>query len=57
MNGTNLDFNKFALVLNSSFCITPNQCFTVKTELPFWITAILLGSAILIGKEIYQLIK
>lgn len=43
-----------AIQLNSKFCLTPNQCYDVKTEVPIWLIIILAGSTIFLIKEIYN---
>lgn len=42
--------------LESKFCITPSQCYPVKTEVPTWVVLILLGSTFFIVKNIYDII-
>jgi len=44
----------FELVVKSEVCIAPNQCYQVKTLIPWYVTAILLGSTFLIVKEIIK---
>lgn len=43
--------------LNSKFCLTPGQCYGVKTEVPLWLTFILAGATIFLIKEIYNSIS
>lgn len=42
---------KFELVVSSRVCVNPNNCFEVETRIPWYVTAILAGSIILIAKE------
>lgn len=42
------------LKLNSKFCLTPTQCYDVKTDIPVWLLVILIGSSVLLVKEIYK---
>lgn len=39
--------------LESRFCLTPDQCYPVKTEIPTWAMLILFGSSLFLLKEIY----
>lgn len=50
------DMNKF-LTIKSEVCLTPTQCYPVKTEIPWYVALILAGSVALIIKEIYTTIK
>ena len=43
--------------LNSEFCLTPNQCYKIKTDMPLWLILILTGSTIFLLKEIYNSIN
>ena len=55
-----MDFNstwnryssKKMIVLKSKYCLTPNNCVPIETEIPLWIMLIILGSAVLIIKEV-----
>lgn len=40
--------------LNSKFCLTPSNCYDVKTDIPAWLLLILAGSTYLILKDIYK---
>lgn len=40
--------------LKSEFCLLPNQCYPIETELPIWFVAILTGATIFLLKEIYN---
>jgi hypothetical protein len=46
-----------SIYLKSEFCLTPGQCYPVKTEVPIWLLLILFGSSYLILKEIYSSLK
>jgi len=48
--------NKF-LTIKSEVCLTPTNCYPVKTEIPWYVALILAGSVALIIKEIYTTIK
>lgn len=37
--------------IKSEICLTPGNCYPVKTYLPSWITLVLIGSVILIAKN------
>jgi hypothetical protein len=43
------------LKLKSNICITPENCYPIETEVPTWMLIILIGSSILIAKQIYDL--
>lgn len=43
--------------LKSEVCLNPGLCYPVKTEIPAWMILILIGSSVLLIKEIYQNIK
>ena len=45
------------IYLKSEFCLTPAQCYPVKTEVPIWMILILIGSSVLILKEFYTSFK
>jgi hypothetical protein len=45
------------LQLNSKFCLTPSQCYEVKTDLPLWFVLLLAGSSLFLIKEIYNTIN
>lgn len=42
---------KFELIVSSRVCVNPTNCFDVETRIPWYVTAILAGSIILILKE------
>ena len=41
----------YGLVVHSEFCLNPDQCYDIKTHIPWYITLILLGSTYLIVKN------
>ena len=43
--------------LESKFCLSVNQCYPIKTEVPAWVVLILLGSSLFIAKNIYDIIS
>ena len=45
-----------SIELESKFCLTPDQCYPVTTEIPAWAVAVLLGSSLFLIKEIYELL-
>lgn len=45
-----------AIELKSKFCLTPDNCYPVVTEIPTWAVAVLLGSTLFLIKEIYNLL-
>lgn len=42
---------KFELVVSSRVCVNPANCFDVETRIPWYVTAVLAGSLILIMRE------
>lgn len=42
--------------LNSQICLDESTCFDVKTDVPIWMIAILVGSSILVIERIFDLI-
>jgi len=40
------------IVIKSKYCLTPNNCVPIETEIPLWIMLIIFGSAVLIIKEV-----
>ena len=40
------------IVLKSKYCLTPDNCIPIETEIPLWIMLIIVGSAVLIIKEV-----
>jgi len=50
-----IDFLK--IPIESKVCLTPSQCYPVTTNIPSWITLILIGSVFLIAKNIYERTK
>jgi hypothetical protein len=43
--------------LKSEVCLSPNTCYPVNTEIPAWMILILLGSSVLLLKELYKLLN
>ena len=40
--------------LKSNVCLSPGQCYDIKTEVPLWMVIVLTGATILLLKEIYN---
>lgn len=40
--------------LKSIYCITPDNCVPIETELPLWLVAILAGATALLIKELIK---
>lgn len=43
--------------LKSEVCLSQNLCYPVQTEIPAWMLLVLIGSSVLLIKEIYNLLK
>lgn len=43
--------------LKSEVCLSPGMCYPVNTTIPAWMLLILLGSSVLLVKEIYNSIN
>lgn len=44
----------FNLVVKSKVCVTPTQCYEVETLIPWYVTAVLAGSVVMIIREIIK---
>lgn len=43
--------------LKSQVCLSPNMCYPVDTSIPVWMLLILLGSSVLLVREIVNSIN
>lgn len=48
---------KNTFTIKSKFCLTPNNCYHVESELPIWFIIVFTGATIFLAKEIYNSIK
>lgn len=52
MNELKEILNKLEIPVHSEFCLTPEQCYRVKTYLPSWLTLLCIAGAYVIIKNL-----
>lgn len=52
MNELNEILKKIEIPVYSEFCLTPGQCYKVKTYLPFWFTLLCVAGGYVIVKNL-----
>lgn len=43
--------------IKSKYCITPSQCVEIETEIPLWLSAVIIGCSVLLLERIYYLLN
>jgi len=43
--------------LKSKYCLTPTNCVEIKTEIPAWVTILIVGCSVLLLERMYYLLN